>query len=76
MTRNYITPQNRFQPFLNIRIGIKGHEKKCSKCGIWRPLVDWFSPNRNRKYGYHSQCTVCQGVYGDLYRRIYVGSVK
>jgi len=76
MARNYTTPPDRFKPFINIRVGIKSLEKKCTKCQKWRALnLDNYDPDRNRLYGYHSQCKICQGLYGMFYRRIYKGQV-
>lgn len=77
MVRKYTTPADRFKPYLHIRIGIKSHEKQCTKCKIWRPLnLDFYDRDPDKKFGYHSQCKICQGIYGMFYRRIYKGQVK
>lgn len=77
MGRKYTTPPDRFQPFKNIRVGIKSLEKKCTKCQKWRALnLDNYDRDYKRAFGHHSQCKICQGIYGMFYRRIYKGQVK
>ena len=75
--RQYTTPENRFQPFKDIRIGINSLEKKCSKHGEWIPLnSENFDRDYKRSYGYHSQCKHCQRSYGIEYRRKLSGKQK
>jgi hypothetical protein len=69
MGRFYATPPDRFQPFKNIRVGIKALEKLCTKCGLWKTLCyNNYQRDSAREYGYESQCKLCMNIYSKTYR--------
>lgn len=56
-------------------MSLRHESKKCSRCGIEKPLtVDFFQVNRKSKYGFRPDCKLCVSIYRS--RPIAVARIK
>lgn len=60
---------SRFEPFKNVIISVNCIEKYCTKCKKNKSLIDHFSKDPDREYGYYSQCNECLNGYCLAYRQ-------